>query len=375
MKTRDCFAAQWMLLAALSSSALAQTVQYDSQGFEAPTFSPGILPGSTLFDGQDGWLITGDGSASVDRSLIQVQGAVVNSGSQAVEMISAGQTSPWGHLRRNTVFAVTPGEPVVDISLDMRIDSSATKTDAWGLQGQAGPGPGSGIFIWDVFTDDHVHMLDGGNFVDTGFVFARDQWHRAVTSVDYQAQEVSLRIDGNLVGSVPALSGAISWFFGFSSIYYGIPGDDRMYIDNFEVTTHAQSSGGGITRYCQSGPNSTGQASSIDASGSASLAANDLVLTADHLPGAQPGLFYFGDAQALLAFGNGLRCVGGATVRLPVVHPVGGQASYAPNWNQLPGGAVILAGETRNFQYWYRDPAAGGLFFDTSDALSIVFQP
>lgn len=35
----------------------------------------------------------------------------------------------------------------------------------------------------------------------------------------------------------------------------------------------------------------------------------------------------------------------------------------------------ITAGSTWHFACWYRDPAAGGAFFNLSDALSITFIP
>ena len=34
-----------------------------------------------------------------------------------------------------------------------------------------------------------------------------------------------------------------------------------------------------------------------------------------------------------------------------------------------------FAGTTCHFQYWFRDPAAGGARFDASDAFSISIRP
>ena len=39
----------------------------------------------------------------------------------------------------------------------------------------------------------------------------------------------------------------------------------------------------------------------------------------------------------------------------------------------LPPPGKILPGETWHFQAWFRDPAAGGAFFDLSNALSVTF--
>jgi hypothetical protein len=35
----------------------------------------------------------------------------------------------------------------------------------------------------------------------------------------------------------------------------------------------------------------------------------------------------------------------------------------------------ITAGSTWNFQAWFRDPAAGGAFFNLSDGLNLTFAP
>jgi hypothetical protein len=36
---------------------------------------------------------------------------------------------------------------------------------------------------------------------------------------------------------------------------------------------------------------------------------------------------------------------------------------------------VINAGDTVNFQFWFRDPAAGGAAFNLSDALEVNWCP
>jgi len=43
------------------------------------------------------------------------------------------------------------------------------------------------------------------------------------------------------------------------------------------------------------------------------------------------------------------------------------------DFTQLPAGGQITSGSTWNFQAWYRDPAAGGAMFNTSDALRATF--
>ncbi|TDJ66264.1 MAG: hypothetical protein E2O39_16785 [Planctomycetota bacterium] len=127
--------------------------------------------------------------------------------------------------------------------------------------------------------------------------------------------------------------------------------------------------------YCIAAANSTGGGALMSATGSASVAANALVLHSGPVP-AQPGLFYYGPAQTQVPFGNGFRCVDGVVGRLDVVNPAGGQYTFALDVTSPPSAqTLITAGSTWNFQNWYRDPAGGGAFFNLSDGLEVMFLP
>jgi hypothetical protein len=124
--------------------------------------------------------------------------------------------------------------------------------------------------------------------------------------------------------------------------------------------------------YCATSPNSVGSGAIISSTGSASVAAAELNLLALHAPHGVPGFFFYGTQEAQLPFGNGTRCVGGSLTRLPVV--VSDEHGFA----SIPfdaASAAITPGETRDFQFGYRDAAAGGALFNASDALSVVFCP
>lgn len=123
--------------------------------------------------------------------------------------------------------------------------------------------------------------------------------------------------------------------------------------------------------YCGATSNSTGNAATIEPTGSASLAANDLVLTAFDVPNT-PYLFFHGGAQAQQPFGDGYLCAVGGIVRI-------GPAAVATNHTaqrvvDLPTAGITALG-TRNVQCWFRDVAAGGAGFNTSDATAITFVP
>jgi hypothetical protein len=87
----------------------------------------------------------------------------------------------------------------------------------------------------------------------------------------------------------------------------------------------------------------------------------------------QFGIFYFGPNQVAAPFGFGVRCVGGQTRRLPVQQTdFFGDVSYTLDFTSGVG-ADITADSTWNFQFWYRDPAAGQPGFNLSDGLEVLF--
>jgi len=131
---------------------------------------------------------------------------------------------------------------------------------------------------------------------------------------------------------------------------------------------------------------STGAGAVLWAAGTSSVAADDLALTAFNVPPGQFGIYFMGGGQIQLPFGDGLRCVGsggrgifrflpprssGATGVLTlgpgiVAHT---RASFAP-------AGQIDAGDTWNFQAWFRDPAGPcGSAFNLSNAVAVGFTP
>lgn len=127
--------------------------------------------------------------------------------------------------------------------------------------------------------------------------------------------------------------------------------------------------------YCPANPNSTGLPGSIWFQGSLSISANDLVLNTSNLPSGQSCIFYYGPNEVALPFGNGIRCVGGTTFRLPIINTSAGAAQFAVDNQDLPVNGDFEAGEALKFQLWYRDPLGGGAFFNFSNALSLRFCP
>jgi len=138
-----------------------------------------------------------------------------------------------------------------------------------------------------------------------------------------------------------------------------------------------------VTNYCTSTINSSGAACVIEASGLPSVSRNefDLVVT-----GAAPnkaGMFYYNAGQRQVPFGNGYLCVGGGAPTIYRLGPTVMTSSTGVAVRHLDFGAAPAASglgaisplATWNFQFYFRDPAAGGARFNLSDAMSVTFCP
>jgi hypothetical protein len=125
--------------------------------------------------------------------------------------------------------------------------------------------------------------------------------------------------------------------------------------------------------YCDALPNSTGATGKFHALGSSVVADNEFTVLVDDLPLAVPVLLFYGPNQVALPFGNGIRCVGGQTRRLPPVVSTYGLFGFITKEIDLTTSPAVLdmvPGSTWNFQAWHRDNGS----FNLSDAVSITFQ-
>ena len=122
--------------------------------------------------------------------------------------------------------------------------------------------------------------------------------------------------------------------------------------------------------YCIGAPNSAGVGARMNVAGCSSIGLNIFELRALGVPNT-PGIFFYGPNQIQVAFGDGLRCVGGAIKRLSHSVALDNVLSRTLDLSLT----TISPGSTMNFQAWFRDPAAGGAGFNTSDGLSVSFSP
>jgi hypothetical protein len=178
----------------------------------------------------------------------------------------------------------------------------------------------------------------------------------------------------------------VRWFYGDPTAFF-IFDIWQVGLDNARITTEIGSAycfGDGVHVPCPCGntsaaprgcANSTGVGAVLTASGSASLAANDLVLTASSLPTSAPALLFRGVAQVNggngSVFGDGLLCVNTNVVRLGTRQAQNGTASWGPG---LPNGTFVPT--SLHFQVWYRNvvgPCGSG--WNLSSARTIAFTP
>ena len=123
--------------------------------------------------------------------------------------------------------------------------------------------------------------------------------------------------------------------------------------------------------------NSTGEGAVLGATGAASLSSDSVALSVSGCPEAQPGVFFSGTLQLAggsgISFGDGLRCAGGMTTRLESVSSASGFTTSTVSLSTRDG---VSVGETRHYQFWFRDPAGSpcGNLFNTSNGLSITWS-
>jgi hypothetical protein len=111
-------------------------------------------------------------------------------------------------------------------------------------------------------------------------------------------------------------------------------------------------------------------------------AGDTLVLTCTNMPG--PGLFFQANGLIgpILNFNDGVLCAGSGIIRMGVVFPTAGVASYPGGLTPAPihvaGAPVLAPTPTKHYQCWYRDITVG--FCNTqghnmSNGLALTWAP
>jgi len=189
----------------------------------------------------------------------------------------------------------------------------------------------------------------------------------------------SLRWDGNQVTEFtdrlaelqPAAGGALEWPNAF-----GPDAGDNLYIldyiggEVFRIDRECEPA----QTICSAVPNSASPGAVLSTRGTLNIASNDFALLAGGCPANKLGIFFYGFGSDNLPFGNGIRCVASPIFRLPaVMTDAFGRASYAIDFTAPTN--QFQAGVPTYYQFWFRDPAAGGATYNSSSAIEAVFCP
>jgi hypothetical protein len=124
----------------------------------------------------------------------------------------------------------------------------------------------------------------------------------------------------------------------------------------------------------------------LAAAGNATVGGGDsLVLTVTGTTN-QPGVFFQGNMALVTppTFGDGLRCCGNGVVRIGTYSPSGNTTNTAtgnliggvgPPISTHPGNGSLMPGDSRCYQWWYRDPPGPcGFGFNLSNSVLVTWN-
>jgi hypothetical protein len=138
--------------------------------------------------------------------------------------------------------------------------------------------------------------------------------------------------------------------------------------------------GGSASNYCQATPHSFGGPASITWMGSLDLSQNTFGLKTSSLPPvtASFGMFTYGQVQTNVPFANGFLCISpfNPGIFRFRMQPLTASGNVLNSITVTPHEYVAFsAGSNWNFQFWYRNPQAGGANFNLSNGLNVTFAP
>ena len=322
------------------------------------------------------------------RALIALSSfAAISAGASAQTIV---HYDPVGSQASNTpVPATTVGSGVIATDLSQTGFGAWINTDVWPV-GKLGAA--SATLDPNQYLEFEVTLAGPTQFTNLTYTkrsYSGDGCREAAvrTSLDNFSSNAAVvtginpggteQLDFDLTSVAPA-SGAVR----FRVYFYDAPfaGDDWVdLISTVQMGTGLLLEGvaGGIgTPYCGPAvPNSTGAAGTLTASGSPSVAANNLTLTASDLPQNQFGIFVVSDTQAFVmgagGTSNGNLCVGGGIGRYSnpgEIQATGtsGEFSFMIDVNAIrrpTNNVPAMPGDTWYFQAWHRDGVGQGSNF------------
>ena len=221
--------------------------------------------------------------------------------------------------------------------------------------------------------------------INTTTWYMDDSDYLDMTSIPntWGSYQVSMTIDSSFVGNL--------FQVGFMSTATNYTPSGVVY-DNIRVgeigvspgSVYCVGDGGGTACPCGNNSangggcaNGSGDGCVMTTSGSDSISAADLVLSASNAIPSQPGLYFQGNNAVNNSngniFGDGLRCAGGGVIRLQVRFSDGTGSSATTIDVGANGG--VSAGDVKRYQLWYRDPNSSpcGSQFNLSNGIEITW--
>lgn len=289
--------------------------------------------------------------------------------------------SPW-HVRSDVPTA--PGN-VYSAFVRLRGSQSNNGRSYLGV-GATPTGTFSAVFAPNTGT---IILQDNSNYffadiLSTPFAVVPDTWYQL---------RLTWAANGDMTVDLLDEAGAVVLAStGTASTGYTVPGG--LAVRGFSVTSgefhdvdtiRGPAVGIGMN-YC--GPavvNSTGASGVMSASGSATVASNDLTLTASNLPNNAFGYFLTSLTQGNVPNPGGsvgVLCLGGAIGRYVgpgQIQNTGSIGAYSLllDLTQTPsptGFVAIAAGQSWNFQGWHRDAVGGVAVSNFTDGLRVTFN-
>ncbi len=225
MKARTVFLAVVTALVWTASATHAQLAWYDSHGFEAPLFSPGVL------NGQDGWLSEGGGpSGDTARVVVSPEPTV---GGQAVRLELGDSQGDYSLMARPIDDPLAAGWPIVIVSFDIYRIGPTQKQNLWWYWFDSGE-PTYGL-QWDLSNATHPFGWNPGA-TSTPTIF--DRFVNLKMVWDFNQMKAYSYYDGVLVDNGIPISGVTSltgWAIYFSHDAATGTGADVAWIDNFAI--------------------------------------------------------------------------------------------------------------------------------------------
>ncbi len=225
----------------------------------------------------------------------------------------------------------------------------------------------------------HDDAVQYGDIVSASTVLASDESIRfQMLLFDPTGQTWSTSDWASLIGTSVQAAGLNQLFMMWSA-------QGSVIFDLAAVQFEAAPGGVVGMPYCSAVANSTGQVGVVSSYGLDTPASNDLTLRASQLPTQSFGYFLVSANQGFVAQAGGSDgnlCLSGAIGRFvgpgqAIVTDFGGEIVLPVDLAHLPsptGPLSVQAGQTWNFQLWYRDTSPAGPTSNFTRGLALSFQ-